>query len=232
MINLLHEDGSPFNSGHAQGGVFSPSGDLFYFLSGIHNGHDPDEGINVFDTRSSGTNTWRRLLRSHQGDDYQPFWYHIDPGCCTYEEPEGLTIWDLDDGRAPGIRGQLHVVVLDNDASCDKGLSDGGNSVWYDDDDVTLYHYINTIYVDSSYTGSARGVPEAPFNTIGEAYNLAWNGARIKIQTGSYSEKPAFSKQIQVLAQGGTVRIGTGGQVSLTTSGAINIGSGGSVKLH
>jgi hypothetical protein len=29
------------------------------------------------------------------------------------EEIEGLTVWNLDDGRAPGIRGQVHVLMLD-----------------------------------------------------------------------------------------------------------------------
>ena len=32
------------------------------------------------------------------------------------EEMEGITYWDLDDGQAPGIRGQVHVLELDNDA--------------------------------------------------------------------------------------------------------------------
>jgi hypothetical protein len=36
------------------------------------------------------------------------------------EEPEGLTLWDLDDGRAPNIHGQLHVLLLDNDDSADE----------------------------------------------------------------------------------------------------------------
>jgi hypothetical protein len=40
----------------------------------------------------------------------------FDHSTTVREEPEGLTFWDLDaDGRAPGLRGQLHVVLLDND---------------------------------------------------------------------------------------------------------------------
>jgi len=36
------------------------------------------------------------------------------------EEIEGLTVWNLDDGRAPGIRGQVHVLMSDlEDASND-----------------------------------------------------------------------------------------------------------------
>jgi hypothetical protein len=35
------------------------------------------------------------------------------------EEPEGLTWWDLDRSDAPGIEGQLHAIVLDNDDNGD-----------------------------------------------------------------------------------------------------------------
>ena len=38
-----------------------------------------------------------------------------DPSASANEEIEGLTIWDLDDGRAPSIEGQVHVILLDND---------------------------------------------------------------------------------------------------------------------
>lgn len=45
----------------------------------------------------------------------------------AHEEVEGLTIWDVDGKGMPGINGgQIHCVVLDNDAN---------------QDDVTLRHY-------------------------------------------------------------------------------------------
>lgn len=200
QVTLTREDGTPFNTGHAQGGVFSPSGEMFYFLSGIHDQHDPEEGISVFVVDNLSL-TWRCVKRSHQGDDYQPFWYHIDPGSPDYEEPEGITIWDLDDGRAPGISGQLHVGMLDNDSWCDGG--------YYDDDDVTIYHYRNKIHVDWSYSGGEHtGEPHRPFTTVSAANDLAWDGARIEISAGSYPETLVFSKRLQVLSQGGIVRIG------------------------
>ena len=102
---------------HPQGGVFSPSGKLFYFVSG-YIGADRDDGIHVFDTT-----TWKRIKKSTNGSgefNYEfrtSAWYDLT---IDGDEPEGLTIWDLDDGRAPGIRGQLHVLMLNNNAGQDQ----------------------------------------------------------------------------------------------------------------
>jgi hypothetical protein len=201
-MQVVDENGDPLNLGLMAGGVFSPSGDFVYIVTGgmvldCINGVAIDEdwmrangGIHVLDTTSQ---PWRRIKKSTNGSG--SFDYNFEPdlsgGC---DEPEGITVWDLDDGRAPGIRGQLHVFMLDNDI---------------DQDDATLYHYTNTIYVNSSYTGEETGEIHKPFNTVGKANNMAWNGSRIKIQAGSYPEVLTFSKQIQVLAQGGTVHIGS-----------------------
>ena len=35
------------------------------------------------------------------------------------EEPEGITLWNLDGRGAPGVSGQLHVLMLDNDSNGD-----------------------------------------------------------------------------------------------------------------
>lgn len=64
-----------------------------------------------------------------------------------------------------------------------------------------------TIHVDGSYSGEELGTPTKPFNTVTEANDFAWNGARIKIQTGMYPETLTFSKQLTVIAVGGTVII-------------------------
>jgi len=226
-IQVVDESGAPLNLGLMAGGVFSPSGDLLYIVTGAMvldcpHGVDIDEdwmrangGIHVLDTRSQ---PWRRIQKSTNGSGYFNYKFEpdLDGGC---DEPEGITMWDLDNvpNAHASVRGQLHVFMLDNDV---------------DQDDVTLYHYINTIYVNLSYLGEETGEPHKPFNTVGEANNLAWNGARIKIQAGSYSEALVFSKQIQLLAGGGTATVGTAGRISLTTSGAINICSGGSLKIH
>src|SRR6185503_2510917 len=95
-----------------QGGEFAPGDNLLYLVSGFfddEDGLEEMEGIHVFETV-----TYQRVAHSTRG--YGHFDYYYDPGLPTYEEPEGLTIWDLDGAGAPGITGQLHVFVSDNDA--------------------------------------------------------------------------------------------------------------------
>lgn len=210
-FQILDEYGVPFLE-VGQGAVFSDSGDLLYFNNGYYKEYDSHkDGISVFDMQ-----TKRRIAHSTR-DSAEPFWYGYDPGFTTAEEPEGLTIWDLDDGRAPNILGQLHVLILDNDVHSD---------------DVYIRHYTNTIYVDSKYSGEELGDPTKPFNTVGEALAMAWNGSRISIKAGAYPESITFSKRIQVLAEGGTVIMGTGGYVSLTPSGTINLSASGVLKIY
>ena len=65
-----------------------------------------------------------------------------------------------------------------------------------------------TINVDRAYNGTELGTPTQPFNTVIEGYNLAWDGTRIKIRSGNYSEVLTLSKQLTILAEGGPVTIG------------------------
>jgi hypothetical protein len=65
-----------------------------------------------------------------------------------------------------------------------------------------------TIHVDKNYADSELGTPMQPFRTVTAANNFAWDGARIKIKPGSYNETLTFSRQLTVLADGGTVTIG------------------------
>jgi hypothetical protein len=65
-----------------------------------------------------------------------------------------------------------------------------------------------TIHVDGNYTGPELGTPSQPFRTVTAAYNLAWDGARIKIKAGSYPEILALSKRVTILADGRAVTIG------------------------
>lgn len=53
--------------------------------------------------------------------------FEFHPGSTTAEEPEGLTYWNLDDGRAPHIRGCLHAIMNDQN--------------WPDDDTLYFKHY-------------------------------------------------------------------------------------------
>jgi len=43
----------------------------------------------------------------------------FSPGFPDEEELEGLTIWNLDNGTAPGIGGQIHLLMVDNDINTD-----------------------------------------------------------------------------------------------------------------
>jgi hypothetical protein len=189
-LPLRDESGADLKLITMQGGEFSESGGLLYLTSGYRDSHHTNDGINVLDTR-----TWQRVRRSSVGD--MPFKYEFHPGWWeSEEEPEGLTIWNLDDGRAPGVRGALHVLLLDNDAS------EG------DPDDVYIKHYSEAISVDASYAGGEEGTPGKPFNTVAEAYALAWNGQRIQIRSGSYGERLSLGKRMEMSAAGGTVVIG------------------------
>lgn len=186
VITLLDEDSQPLPLEQTQGGEFAPAGDLFYFATGFYDGHYQNDGINVFDTT-----TWKRIRRAAQ--EVMPFLYHFDAGGVSFEEPEGLTVWDLTDCQAPGVGGEIHALVLNNGAP----------------DTVRLLHYADSMCVDQSFTGQSDwGKPHAPFTTVGQANDAAWDGARIKIKGGSYPETLVLSKRLQVLSQGGVVRIG------------------------
>lgn len=121
-IVLQDETGAPLELHGAQGGEYSDDGQLLYFVNLGHGDAQSTPGVHVFiPLDGSGTECGsggdscviaRRIERSHNGPG--GFAYQFDESVA--EEPEGLTFWDLDaDGRAPGLRGQLHVVLLDND---------------------------------------------------------------------------------------------------------------------
>lgn len=109
-FELRDESGRPLRVHRIQGGVFSESGHL-YLVSDTRAG-----GILGFDMT-----TGRRML--HATIDYDP----SDPTGKLPEELEGITIWDLDGGPAPGIGGQLHVLMIDND--------------WPSDDELYFKHF-------------------------------------------------------------------------------------------
>jgi hypothetical protein len=166
-MEIFDESGAPLTLNGLQGGEVSPSGELLYLMA--------DGGLHVFDMA-----TQRRIQRSTNGYGYFNYEYHPDTG----GEPEGITIWDLDDGRAPGIRGQLHAIMLDNND-------------WPFSDDVYIKHYTNKIAVDA-----ARN------ETISNAINFAWDGAIITVQPGNYPEAITLAKRVRLVAPAGSVQIG------------------------
>jgi hypothetical protein len=185
-LSLSDEQGNNLTLKSIQGGVFSPSGEVLYLVA-KDTANSAADGIQVIDV-----STGRRVQYSTNGYGYFNFEYN--PSFLTSEEPEGITIWDLDDHNDPRVRGQLHVLVLDNDEG--------------DDDQIYISHYTGIIDVNSAYTGQERGTPSQPFNTVNDANNLAWERARIRIKAGNYPENITFSKRIEVVADGGIVTIG------------------------
>ena len=193
-IWLTNESETVLNLPRVQGGVITPSGTLLYLVAGyvkVLGGSDPalldTDGIHAFDLNSG-----REVRRSDRHSGI--FRFDWNPDFPVQEEPEGLTFWDLDDGRAPNISGQLHVLLLDNDAP--------------DDDDILVKHYTSTLHVDRSYNGTEIGSLREPFNTVNEANDRIWDGAQITIASGLYAEALTFSKRIAVVPSGGPVTIG------------------------
>src|SRR4030095_5088804 len=59
--------------------------------------------------------TGQRILRSCQSRCVFRFQFNSCSLGYPDEEPEGIPFWDLDNGAAPGVGGQLHTILLDND---------------------------------------------------------------------------------------------------------------------
>jgi hypothetical protein len=109
---------------YIQGGDFSDNGYLYLANGKTSSVSDPDgrNGIHVVDPAG-------RIV----ADSYNPgyscsgclsgsFPFEFDPKFPDFEEPEGLDWWDLDDPNAPdvpGIKGQLHVMLLGNQLGTD-----------------------------------------------------------------------------------------------------------------
>jgi len=124
-ILLQDQSGAPLELLGAQGGEYSDDFTLLYFSNGYGDLDEATWGIHVFEPRvgsgaecgsvGSPCDIARQVEHSHNGPG--GFAFEFDHSFPVKEEPEGLTVWDLDaDGRAPGLRGQLHMVLLDNDA--------------------------------------------------------------------------------------------------------------------
>jgi hypothetical protein len=203
-----------------QGGEFTPSGELLYvscggaccFGYGAGQQYEHD-GVYVFDTR-----TWTVIKRStnHLGRQYSYFDYYYWWGCDGAGpikdgswSPEGLTIWDRDDGRSPNIRGQLHVL--------------GFHSILKTGDNEAIFeHYGNRLHINPftgvtppTFSWSDQALPGdslKPFKTFNDAYNWypAWGGSEIVFQGGLYypTVVGTFSRPVRLTSQGGTTVLG------------------------
>jgi hypothetical protein len=101
------------------------------------------------------------------------------------DEPEGLTIWDLDGKDAPGtgMSGQLHVGMVDNDA---------------DTDQVYIKHYTMRRYL-------------RPGDGIQAEYDAVFDHAELNLAPGTYPEAitlGADGKRVRLVAPEGPVIIG------------------------
>jgi|GEM_PF-983380 len=208
-----------------QGGEFTPSGELLYLSSGrgrckTYGADDPGrptDGINVFDTKS-----WHRIKHStnrcyagpgnsdcgHSWSDYFDFTYDFLCGWDQFhsEQPEGLTIWDVDGLEAPHVGGQLHVLIA---------------SVGIPGNRARLVHYSNKLRVDSAHgsepvwpnpwedNGPLAGSESRPFKTITDAIKWypVWDGAEILIKDGSYpvTSEVSIGAHVRFVSQGGSV---------------------------
>lgn len=98
LAPLVTEDGEPYTLSGIQGGVFS-AGDNENTLYLSSNASDT-RGVQIFN--------WPDGTRIQE--------IFIDLDLTGFgEEIEGITYWDLQPDAAPGIKGQLHVLELDND---------------------------------------------------------------------------------------------------------------------
>jgi hypothetical protein len=107
-FELFDKKGKNLYLRRIQGGVFSKNGHL-YLVSDDTDSHEAS-GIHAFDMI-----TGRRFL--HKFVEYDPYETYL--GFSEPEELEGIDIWDLDSGVSPSIRGQIHLLMVDNDPSID-----------------------------------------------------------------------------------------------------------------
>jgi len=226
-IHLRTPDGqADFTVQYTQGGDFSDGGQLLYLICGtmeswdwehacVKNLYDPlRHGIHAFDVA-----TGRQLAHSANGGDPFNYEYNPDYWAGKWHEPEGMTVWDLDDAGVPNVWGQLHVVMLNNDT---------------DTDDVFLKHYSHTIYVDGEYGGEEeKGRFWDPFNTVTEANDYSWDGARIGIRAGRYPEALTLSNRVLLYAFDGDVTLGVTGQMRIAPGAAtVRLGHTGAIRLY
>jgi hypothetical protein len=116
-VVLRDEQGTPVVLNSMQGGTFADDDHLYLSCGYVDDPH-PSWGIHLFDLRKQ-----RRIVRSTNGAGSFNYEFHTGDD----EEPEGLTYWNLDGRKVPGIEGQLHAILLDNDT--------------WSSDDVYLKHY-------------------------------------------------------------------------------------------
>jgi hypothetical protein len=148
-FHLLEEDGvelDPPLGLYMQGGVFTPWGDL-YVVNGKE-WKDPEDGrggIHLFGADG------RLIAESQNGSGTFNYEYHP---FSDFEEPEGIDWWNRDIGESsPGITGQLHVILLDND------YFEPYDSILNIEDEIYFKHY-DVIYCGQDNDSDGDGLTD------------------------------------------------------------------------
>lgn len=115
QVNLIDEEGDEYVKRECmQGGCFDNNNNLHLCNGYYKNEHSNRKGgITVFEIPTLTYNPNKVVYAKVRARSNQSHAFRFQFN--TYgEEPEGITYWDLDNGRAPNIRGQLHAIMLDN----------------------------------------------------------------------------------------------------------------------
>jgi hypothetical protein len=212
-----------------QGGEFTSSGKLLYLSSGrgfcyfgAEDAGDPSDGINVFVFDSDSNfhqirHSTNRCYEAPYVSDCDHPWSDCfdltyDFNCGMFEthadQPQGLTIWDIDNKGAPGMSGQLHVLTA--------SIGLAGNM-------AQLHHFSGRLFVDP-VNGTLPswefpqgppipGTAARPFKTLRDAFTWCpvWDGAEIILKPGSSAETAECSARVKIISQGGSGIVGEGG---------------------
>ncbi|HKI87980.1 MAG TPA: hypothetical protein VKA38_03065 [Draconibacterium sp.] len=137
---LKNSLGTPINLKHMQGGTFDFENHLYLMNGYVEDFNEKDGGISVYDV-----NTGFLLVKSKSGSGN--FNYEFHPGWSKYEEPEGLTYWDLNDGKAPNIKGVLHAIMLDNDLFGDDFYFKHYDKIIIDEGNINTFPDLDKIFI-------------------------------------------------------------------------------------
>jgi hypothetical protein len=133
--------------GSMQGGAFTPTGDLF-----ISNGYFDDSAEHYRGGIHLIGSDFNLIAESTNG--YGDFNYEYHPGYDTGDEPEGIDWFaNAQSSGSPGVAGDLHALLLDND--------------WPDGDDLLLKHYSVDFSCRDTTPPVVVGAPDRSANGAG-----------------------------------------------------------------
>jgi hypothetical protein len=189
-------------------------------LAGWSTGH-PDDAYGVHHPRGS----WKRVNFMEaegecpgcevcgDGTDYD--YYELDPANGVSEEgSSGSGLFNSVGLLTGHLRGRCCVI-----SNCADGVFNCSEAnewdAYYGEFETTypiIRHWLEmggTIRVNWTNTSPPwLGTPNDPFPTVNMGNGVAWDGAIMRIQSGSYDEAVTFDNAMTVFADGGVVTIG------------------------